>query len=179
MKKIIQLTLVCASIGILWLSGASCSTEYDAAPGVPGRDTMKNYMRGDFTALIGTENYIADMKYVSDTKDENDIRSINITGIMYSFDKNPKNFQTISLSISDYKGPGVYPIQLGTAGTYIRTDENVPTQYLAKTGDTLALIQITQDRGNMVGTFNFVVAPNGIGEQDNHAITNGAFNVPK
>lgn len=178
MKKLLQLTLACAGVGIMWLSGTSCGTDYNATPNMPGMDTMKNYMRGDFTAMLDGVNFIADMKYVSDVTTDG-VRNISITGEMHSFDKNPKYFQTITLTISDYKGPNTYPIQFGVAGIYTKTEEGTPTPYLAKYGDSIAAITITQDGSVMEGSFNLVVAPNGLGNDDNHTITNGVFKVPK
>lgn len=176
MRKILQLGLVCAGIGII-AAASSCSKPYNAAP-YPGQDTTKNTFRGSFTATIDGEAFSAENKWASDVTD-NGLRTITVSGVMDSKAKDPSTNQTISLSISDYKGPGSYPIVFGTAGSYIVLDKGTPTSYLAKTGDTLALIQITNDAGTIDGTFNFVVAPNGIGESDNHNVNNGAFSVPK
>lgn len=176
MKKILHLGLVIASIGII-AAATSCSTAYNAAP-YPGQDTTKNAFRGDFTANIEGVVFVANSKYAYDHTTDG-IRTISVSGIMDSKAKDPKNNQTISLSITNYNGPGVYPIQMGTVGTYINLVDGVPTSYLAKTGDTVALIQITNDQGTIDGTFNFVVAPNGIGTTDNHNVSNGAFSVPK
>jgi len=178
MKKFLQLVMVCAGVGIVSLS-TSCSTkDYDAGPTFPGRDTIKNSMRGDFTANINGVAFKAENKYASDIT-QGGVRSISISGVMDSYDKDPKNNQTISLYIANYTGPNTYVIQNGVAGSYINMEENVPTTYLAKTGDTVALIQITSDAGNLQGKFNFVVAPNGLGTADNISITDGSFDVPK
>lgn len=177
MKRILQLALVCAGLGII-VAGTSCSSAYDATPDIPGRDTMKNPLRGDFTAMIEGVYFVANSKYVSD-QTVSGVRTLSITGIMDSKIKNPNTHQTITLSITNYNGPGTYPIQLGTAGTYINTDKGASATYLAKTGDTTALISITQDQTNVEGTFNFVVAPNGMGNADNFHVTSGAFNIPK
>ncbi|KAA5536096.1 hypothetical protein F0919_00030 [Taibaiella lutea] len=177
MRKILQLGLVCAGIGII-AAASSCSKPYNSGP-YPGQDTTKNSFRGTFTATIDGEAFSAENKWASDKKDDNGIRTVTISGVMDSKAKDPSTNQSISLSIYDYKGPGFYPIQFGTAGSYIMLNKGTATSYLAKTGDTLALIQITNDAGTLDGTFNFVVAPGGIGESDNHNINNGAFSVPK
>ena len=177
MKKIFQLALVCAGIGIVAAS-TSCSSVYDATPSIPGRDTIKNALRGDFTATVDGVEFVGNAKYASD-QTVNGVRTITISGVMDSKAKDPKTNQTISLSITNYEGPKTYPIQFGTAGSYIVQDEGVYTTYLAKTGDTMALINITKDQGNLEGTFNFVVAPNGMGTANNHSVTNGSFSVPK
>lgn len=177
MKKIFQLGLVCAGIGII-AAASSCSKAYNS-DAYPGQDTTKNSFRGTFTATIDSVAFSAENKWASDTKDDAGVRHISITGTMDSKAKDPATNKTISLMIDDYKGPGVYPIQFGTAGNYISLDKGVPTSYLAKTGDTLALIQITSDGTSLEGTFNFVVAPGGIGTSDNHNVSNGAFSVPK
>ena len=177
MKKILQLALVCAGIGIFAVS-TSCSSTYDATPAVPGRDTMKNPLRGDFTAFVDGTNFVANSKYVSD-QTSGGVRTITVTGVMDSKEKDPANNQTITLSITNYTGPKTYPIQSGTAGSYIVLEDGTPTSYLAKTGDTLALINVTNDAGSLEGTFNFVVAPNGIGTANNHTVSGGSFNITK
>jgi hypothetical protein len=177
MKKILQLGLVCASIGIITASTSCSSTDYNAFP-YPGQDTTKNSFRGNFTATIDGVAFVADNKYVTDAT-SNNIRTISISGEMDNFNKDPTSDQTISLSITNYKGPGVYPIQSGTAGGYIDLVKNTPTVYVAKTGDTLAMINITNDQGSFDGTFSFTVAPNGLGSSDNHNVSGGSFSVPK
>src|SRR6218665_3440054 len=118
MKKIFQLALVCAGMGIIAASNSSCSSVYDATPAVPGRDTMKNPLRGSFTATVDGVEFVANSKYVSD-QTFGGIRTLTISGVMDSKAKDPKNNQTISLSITNYEGPKTYLIQSGTAGTYI------------------------------------------------------------
>ncbi|MFA6059400.1 MAG: hypothetical protein WC756_14435 [Taibaiella sp.] len=177
MKKIFQLALVCAGIGIVAAS-TSCSSVYDATPSVPGRDTIKNALRGNFTATVDGVEFVANAKYASDQTVDG-IRTITISGVMDSKIKDPKTNQSISLSITNYEGPKTYPIQFGTAGVYVVQEDGVYTTYLAKTGDTMALINITKDQGDLEGTFNFVVAPNGMGTANNHSIYNGTFSVPK
>lgn len=177
MKKILQLALVCAGIGI-FVGATSCSSVYDATPEIPGRDTIKNPLRGEFTALVDGVNFVANSKYVSD-QTVGGVRTLTISGVMDSKAKDPSTNQTITLTISNYAGPGAYPIQLGTAGAYITTFEGTSTTYLAKAGDTTAVISITQDQTDVKGTFNFVVAPGGIGTADNHSVYGGTFNIPK
>lgn len=177
MKKIFQLALVCAGIGIVAAS-TSCSSVYDATPSVPGRDTIKNALRGNFTATVDGIEFVANAKYASDQTVDG-IRTITISGVMDSKAKDPKTNQSISLSITNYEGPKTYPIQFGTAGIYVVRKDGVATTFLAKAGDTMALINITKDQGDLEGTFNFVVAPNGLGTANNHSVYNGAFSVPK
>lgn len=177
MKKIIQLVLVCAGIGIMAAS-TSCSSNYDATPTVPGKDTIKNPLRGDFTAMVDGQSFIANSKYVSD-KTENGVRTLTVIGYMDSPNKDPEKYKSIALSITNYNGPGNYPIQLGTAGLYLIVDKTVQTPYLAKAGEEAHTITITSDGDNVEGTFNFIVAPNGIGTADNHTISEGKFNIPK
>lgn len=178
MKKIFQFALVCAGVGIIAASNSSCSSEYDATPTVAGRDTIKNPLRGSFTATLDGVEFVANSKYVSD-QTVSGIRTLTISGVMDSPNKNPETNKTISLSITNYQGPKTYPIQLGTVGTYINLDKSVPTPYLAKTGDTTYLITITKDQGDVEGSFNFVVAPNGLGSADNHNVNNGSFSISK
>lgn len=177
MKKILQLALVCAGIGI-FAAATSCSSVYDAAPEIPGRDTIKNPLRGNFTATIEGAYFEANAKYASDVT-AGGVRTITVSGVMDSKTKDPKTNQTLTLSITNYNGPGTYPIQLGTAGAYIVTDKGASNTYLAKTGDTSAVIVITQDNPNLEGTFNFVVAPGGMGTANNYNVNNGVFSIPK
>lgn len=177
MKKILQLALVCAGIG-LFAAATSCSSEYDAMPEVPGRDTIKNPLRGDFTAMVDGVNFVANSKSVSDMT-VGGVRSLSISGVMDSKTKDPSTFQSITLSINNYQGPGAYPIQSGTAGTYLTVYQGESTTYLAKSGDTAAVIIITQDAPNVKGTFDFVVAPGGMGTSDNHSVSGGSFDIPK
>jgi len=176
MKRILQLGLVCVAIGIIAAS-TSCQKAYNADP-YPGQDTTKNPMRGDFTAIVDGVSFVANSKYASDHTDNNGIRTITVSGIMDSKAKDPQNNQSISITITNYNGPGIYPIQMGTAGIYLNQVNGTYTNYLAKT-DSAALIQITNDQGTIDGNFNFVVAPNGLGTADNHNISNGSFSVPK
>lgn len=177
MKKIFQLALVCAGIGII-TAATSCSTTYDATPTIPGRDTIKTGLRGDFTATVQGVEFVANTKYVSD-QTVSGVRVLTISGVMDSKAKDPKTNQTISLSITNYEGPKSYPIQFGTAGTYINMKESASSVYLAKANDTNNVITITQDGSEVKGTFNFVVAPNGIGTADNINVANGTFSIPK
>lgn len=178
MKRVLQLALVCAGIGLFALSTSSCSSEYDATPAVPGRDTIKNPMRGDFTAVVDGGTFVANSKYVSD-QTANGVRTLIISGVMDSKEKDPKNNQAISLTISNYMGPGTYPIQMGTVGLYTIQSDGTYTPFLAKTGDESFVITITKDQGDVEGTFNFVVAPNGMGNANNHTISTGVFSIPK
>jgi len=178
MKKILQLALVCAGIGLFAASFTSCSSEYDATPQVPGRDTIKNPLRGTFTAVIDGETFVANSKYVSD-KTVDGVRTLVVSGVMDSKIKDPKNNKSISLTITNYMGPGTYPIQMGTVGMYSVQDDGTYTHFLAKTGDETFVVTITKDQGDVEGSFNFVVAPNGMGTADNHTISNGAFSIPK
>jgi|GEM_PF-639078 len=177
MKRILHLALICAGIGI-FAASTSCSSEYDATPQVPGRDTIKNPLRGDFTAMVDGLTFVANSKYVSD-QTINGIRVLTITGVMDSPNKDPETNQTISLSITNYNGVGSYPIQLGTAGIYTVRKDGDPTVFQAKSGDSTAMITITSDQGNVTGNFSFVVAPNGMGTANNHVIAGGTFDIPK
>lgn len=177
MKKFLQLALICAGMGIIATS-TSCSSTYDATPTVPGKDTMKNPLRGDFTAIVDGVNFTANAKYCSDVTVDG-TRTITVSGVQDSYNKDPQTNSSISLSITNYAGPNVYPIQFGVAGTYVVKNKGVDKVFLAKTGDTLALINITSDGDKLEGTFNFVVAPGGLGGADNHFIGDGKFSIPK
>lgn len=176
MKKILQLALVCGGFGLIAMS-TSCSKDYNSLA-YPGQDTTKNTFRGTFTASVDGDFFSAENKWAHDTTIDN-VRTITVSGVMDSKAKDPTTNRSIALSITNYMGPGTYVIQYGTAGVYINQDKGVSTSYAAKTGDTLALINITNDQGSLDGNFSFVVAPNGLGESDNHNITDGSFSVPK
>ncbi len=177
MKKILQLALVCLSIGLLSAS-TSCSSNYDAAPDVTGKDTIRNPFQGDFTAVVNGINFIADSKGYQDAT-VGGIRVLTVYGIMNSANKNPLYNTSINLNINNYNGPGIYTIQPGTIGTYIILDNGTPRPYISKAGDTLSLIQITADGEKIEGKFNFVAAPDGMGNADNQNIAEGAFSIPK
>lgn len=177
MKKVLQLALVCLSIGLLSAS-TSCSSNYDAAPEVPGRDTIRNPFQGDFTAVVNGINFIADSKGYQDAT-VGGTRVLTVYGIMNSSNKNPRYNTSINLSINNYNGPGIYTIQPGVVGTYIVLDDGTPKPYLAKAGDTTSIIQIVADGDKIEGKFNFVGAPDGLGEADNQRIADGSFSIPK
>lgn len=177
MKKFIQLAFVCLSIGVLSAS-TSCSSNYDAAPDVSGKDTIRNPMQGDFTAVVNGLNFIADTKGFQDAT-VGGIRVLTVYGVMNSPKKDPKYNTSINLNINNYNGPGVYVIQPGTLGTYIVLDNGTPRPYISKAGDTTSMIQITADGDKIEGNFNFVAAPNGLGEADNQNVAEGKFSIPK
>jgi len=177
MKKLLQIALICGGVGLI-AAASSCSSTYDAYPDVPGRDTIKNTMRGDFTATIDGVHFAADVKTVVDTTIDG-VRSITLSGNMFSWDKNPKSYQNLTLSIADFQGPNTYQIQLGVAGTYIVVEEGEPYARYAKNDGDEAYITITSAGDKLEGTFQFVVAPNGLGNDNNANITSGKFSVPK
>ncbi|WP_118976177.1 hypothetical protein [Taibaiella koreensis] len=178
MKKILQLAVLCAGIGLFAVSSSSCSSQYDATPQVPGRDTIKNPLRGTFTAVVDGETFVANSKYVNDAT-VNGVRTLMVSGVMDSKAKDPKNNKAISMTITNYMGPGTYPIQMGTVGLYAVQSDGTYTNFLAKTGDETFVVTITKDQGDVEGTFNFVVAPGGMGTADNHTISSGTFSIPK
>ena len=176
MKKILLFGLVCAGVGIIALS-SSCQKNYDALA-YPGQDTTKNTFRGSFTAVVDGVAFSAENKYAHDTTISN-IRTITVSGVMDSYDKDPKTNQSIAFTISDYKGPGSYYISPGVAGIYVNQVNGTYTTYIAKAADSANVITITNDAGTIDGTLNFAVAPNGLGTSDNHNVATGVFSVPK
>ncbi|MFT4061769.1 MAG: VCBS domain-containing protein [Edaphocola sp.] len=176
MKKFLQLSLLCAGLGIATLS-SSCTSEYDATPGVAGRDTISTYLRGDFTATVDGESFVAFTKSAEITSD-NDVRTLTVVGQMDSEDKDPNSNKTLYLYITNYQGAGSYPIASGVSGTYQVLEDGVSTSYLAKGNDTTALIIVNSDNGTVSGTFNFTVAPNGTGTSNNHSVVDGKFSIP-
>lgn len=177
MKKFIQLAFVCLGIGVLSAS-TSCSSNYDATPEVPGKDTIRNPFQGDFTAVVNGVNFIAETKGYQDAT-VGGVRVLTVYGVMNDAKKNPNSNQSINLSINNYNGPGLYYIQSGVAGVYTILDNGTPKVYLAKANDSANLIQITADGDKVEGTFNFVVAPNGLGDDDKQNISDGKFSIPK
>jgi hypothetical protein len=177
MKKFIQLAFVCLSIGVISAS-TSCSSNYDAAPEVPGKDTIRNPMQGDFTAVVNGINFIADTKGYQDAT-VGGIRVLTVYGIMNSPKKDPKYNTSINLNINNYNGPGVYTIQPGILGTYIVLDNGTPKAYISKAGDSASYIQIVTDGEKIEGKFNFIGAPDGLGGADNQSIADGNFSIPK
>ncbi len=78
----------------IFAAATSCSSVYDAAPEIPGRDTIKNPLRGEFTATVEGIYFAANSKYVSD-QTVGGVRTLTITGIMDSKIKDPSTNQTI------------------------------------------------------------------------------------
>jgi len=178
MRKILQLALICAGFGLVAASGTSCSTAYDATPAVPGRDTIKNPLRGTFTATLDGVEFVANAKYVSD-QTVNGVRTLTVTGVMDSPNKDPETNKTLSFTITNYEGPKTYDISSNVVGMYIYKEKNVATTFLARNGEPEWTVTITNDVGNIEGTFNWVVAPGGIGTADNHNVNNGSFSISK
>ncbi|RYZ40054.1 MAG: hypothetical protein EOP49_29810 [Sphingobacteriales bacterium] len=178
MRKILQLALICTGIGIVAASGTSCSSVYDATPAVPGRDTIKNPLRGTFTATLDGVEFVANSKYVSD-QTINGTRTLTVTGVMDSPNKDPETNKTLSFTITNYEGPKTYEIQSNVVGLYVYQEKGVSTSFLARNGDPAWTVTITKDQGDVEGTFNWVVAPGGVGTADNHNVSNGSFSISK
>lgn len=175
----LRLACLFAGVGLLALATTSCSTSYDASPDVPGKDTIKNFLRGEFTALVDGVQFTADMKQFSDNTTEG-VRSLGIVGNQFSYNKDPKNYSVITLTINNYTGPNTYLIDRSiTNGGYSSVIDGLTSIYFAKAGDSLSTITITNDGDKVEGSFNFIVAPNGSGEADNHVISSGSFSIPR
>jgi hypothetical protein len=174
MKKIFPILFICAGMTLL---SVSCSKDYDASPDVTGKNKVRNPFLGDFTATINGEPFIANTKGFTDNTFE-DIRSISIYGTMDSPEKDPLKNKMISLSIGDYTGPKAYVAAWSTSATYIERVGGNPTIYSTNmSGDTVSVINITDDRDKWEGTFTLQVKPSGSQEPIN--ITQGAFSIPK
>ncbi|PSK92765.1 hypothetical protein [Taibaiella chishuiensis] len=176
MKKFIQLAFVCLSIGVLSAS-TSCSSNYDATPDVPGKDTMRNPFQGDFTAVVNGVNFIAETKGYQDAT-VGGIRVLTVYGIMNSANKDPKSNTSINLNINNYNGPGVYYIQQGVAGVYTILNNGTPTAFLARV-DSANMITVTGDGDKIEGSFNFTVTPDGLENPNQQNIADGKFSIPK
>lgn len=176
MKKFIQLAFVCLSIGVLSAS-TSCSSNYDATPEVPGKDTIRNPFQGDFTAVVNGVNFIAETKGYQDAT-VGGIRVLTVYGIMNSANKDPKTNTSINLSINNYNGPGVYYIQQGVAGVYNVLNNGTPSSFLAKV-DSANLITVSADGDKIEGSFNFTATPDGTGDVNQQSIADGKFSIPK
>ncbi len=174
----LRLASIFAGIGFFALTAVSCSSTYDATPDVPGKDTIKNTMRGEFTAVVDGVPFSADLKTFEDHTIE-EIRNLVVIGEQFNYDRDPNFGKSISISISNYAGPNTYLIDWSTVGTYANIENGEISFYQAKAGDSLASVTITQDGDRLEGTFNFIVAPNGTGDADNHVIAEGKFSIPK
>ncbi len=177
MRKIVQLALTCAGLG-LFTGATSCGTDYDATPEIEGKDTIKNRLRGEFKAMIDGVQFIADSKVIQDYM-VNDMRTISLSAVQDNYNKDPKIFSSITISISNYVGPGEYPIRFDVAGVYTNVDSSGTHSYYAQASDSsLSVINITSDADKLEGTFSFVTKSTGTGGAPIY-ITNGSFNVPK
>lgn len=168
---------MCAGLGLA-LFTSSCGDDYDAYPTVPGKDTMRNPMLGDFKATVDGVEFIADSKYISDVTTDG-VRSVVITGVMDSYNKNPKSNTTITLNITHYEGPNTYPIGWNNIATLIKLEDGVTRVYKAKAEGDESYISISADADRLQGSFKFTVAPDGVGNVDTIPITSGEFNIPK
>src|SRR5690606_39135005 len=140
--------------------------------------TMKNTLRGEFTAVIDGMPYTAQNKTYQDQTIE-ETRSLTIVGSHFAAATKGKDGQVITLNIHNYTGPNSYVIDWSTNGVYTHIVEGEPTNYISKSGDSLSYIIITNDADKIEGSFQFNVAPNGSGNADNHVIANGSFSIPR
>src|SRR5690606_35755086 len=115
MKNMFRLASLIAGIGLLTFSFTSCSSDYDATPDVAGKDTMKNTLRGEFTAVIDGMPYTAQNKTYQDQTIE-ETRSLTIVGSHFAAATKGKDGQVITLNIHNYTGPNSYVIDWSTNG---------------------------------------------------------------
>lgn len=171
------LLIAFAFIG-LNLCFSSCSSNYDANP-VVNNSGVRNPMQGTFTAEVNGVPFIADEKTVFDTTFSN-TRFVSITGLAFSVDKDPKKFQTITLTIPDFTGAHSYTPDGFINGMYIVTDSAYVQTFNSVTGDTMSHITITQAGATWAGTFSFKVVPTGSNpNHDTITIAQGDFSIPK
>ncbi len=183
MTKLFRLALFCAGIGLA-LGSSSCSSEYDAYPMVPGKDTIRNAFLGELTAVVSGVQFIADTKYYTDNTTDN-IRSISVSGVMFSEDKKVGYNQTISFSIYNYEGPNTYLVGEGAVGTYTLQEEGKNYTYSAVASEE-SFVTITSDGSNIEGSFRFVLpVTDTVPGNDSIpgggviSISNGRFSIPR
>lgn len=176
MKKIFPILCVCAG---LTLFSVSCSKDYDTTPDV-NKDQVRNPFLGDFTATVNGDPFVANTKGFTDNTFE-DIRSISIYGTQDSPEKDPKKNKMITLTIGDYTGPKAYVGGWTTSATYTdQYDGNTYNYTTDMTGDTVSVINITNDQDKWEGTFTLQVKPaGGSGGQEPVNITQGSFSIPR
>lgn len=174
MKKNV-LTLLFASAFTLLVG--SCSTSYDATPGLDKSD-IRNPFQGEFTGELNGVLFTADIKSFFDTTFINS-RYVSLSGTQFTQDRDTMRNKTIQLVINNYEGPKVYYTQNTFSGAYIDLDSNVVRNYHSVSGDTVSAISVTNDQDRWAGTFNLMVVNNTAGVQDTIFISNGKFDIPK
>lgn len=166
---------IIACFGLLF---SSCATDYNATPENTDKGEVRNDFQGDFRAIIDTVDYLAELKYYTDNTVEG-IRSITVSGVMQSKKRDPETFQNITLMISNFEGPGIYPIDGLTTATYLNSVEGEKYLYIAKQEMEENTITITDVDSKIEGSFNFTVEGGEEGQNRLLDIKGGSFSIPR
>ncbi len=175
------------SLFVTFLMG--CEKEYSVGD-VPEE---RNPLQGTLTYDLNGEQMVADAKFVSNSVDDNDVKSLVIIGEKYSQDKIGERSDILTMSINYYEGPKMYapenyfsstlklgsqwyhPFDPAALKNYILVpmggNEEEPTEFLT----------IESDGDNFKGTFEFKMVysnPSDPSQKDTLHIENGKFDIP-
>lgn len=149
MRSIIKLLAVASTVAL-----ASCSKEYK-----PIKDHQPNTLRGFFTADFGNGDlFEADQQLATKTYHEQaGVTSLQITGIEHSYNKDPKTFRNITLSVGVYEGPKWYSLEYGNAAVLLKNYNNDAQIFNHKPFDPDSYISVESDNGGkLTGSFYFI-----------------------
>lgn len=176
MKKILQ------SLSIIALAGLflqSCSKEYKPLDN-PDNLTTPNPFLGELTCTFwGGDGYIANEKVVSDTYDENGVRSLSIFSKQYSDSLDANVYRIVNINIVNFNGPGDYNVGAGTSNSVIISyDEGQIHTFNQINNLPEMVVHVSQADGSTYqGTFNFMAK--NINDTTTISVTNGSFNLTK
>lgn len=168
MKQIFKLS---ALLIALCFSFVSCQKAYDPTPDVTKPDGT-NPFKGSFSCKIDGDVFIAEQQTAT-LNDVNGTKVLTVTGIQYGFERNDKNFRTVSLVINGYNGNQKYAVGGNVQVSYTIMVDGFATNYTSTLTNTNYHITTT---GNYVGTFNTAVTE--VGAPNNKiALTEGKFDI--
>lgn len=157
MRSIIKLLAVASAVAL-----ASCSKEYK-----PIKGDQPNTLRGFLTADLGNGDlFAADQQLATKTYHEQaGVTSLQITGTEHSYNKDPKTYRNITLSIGAYEGPKWYSLEYGNGAVLVKNYNTDMQVFTHKQFDPDSYISIESDNGGkLAGSFYFI----GVRQLNNH-----------
>jgi len=179
MKKVVlSLVIVMTALSCLTFT-TSCQKDYNATV-LDDTAVVRNPMQGTFTCIVGGAPFTGNMKYYSDTSIE-DIRVLSVSAQQFSPNMSPYVYQNMSFSITFYEGPGTYKTEgMFVTGNYSKVDTYSVENFSVVNVDTLSNVTITEDGGNLAGTFYFTLRPVGnTSDSMDIDVVSGEFSLPK
>ena len=177
MKKILRSFSVLAIAGLFV---ASCSKEYQPIDD-PNNGSGANPLLGDFSCTFwGADNFVADEKLITETQDENGIRTVHIYAKQYSDSLDPTVYRIVDITIDNFNGPGDYTVGSATNGLVtFGYNKNSVHMYRQINNQPGSFINFSQADGkNYKGTFQFD-AKDIQNPSSDVQVTNGEFSLVK